>query len=306
MEIDELVLRAERRGGLLTVADLDAAGLSAGGIQRAVGSGQIVRLRRGVFSTSQILEKLAGDRWRRHALDVKAALAVAGDTAVATGASAAALHGLAMIGDPPMRPILTRPVEVSACGKRSVSTVGRVARLPESHLTRLSGWPATDVARTVIDVARRQGERYAVVVGDSALGAGLETAEIDRVLADCSGAPGIQSARESLALCDGRAESPLESLVRLALHRGAIPPPQLQAVIGPYRVDFCWPWARLILEADGRLKYLGPADLFAEKKREDWLRSQGYAFLRTDWAEAFGQPLSLCDRVARSLTAAAA
>jgi very-short-patch-repair endonuclease len=302
LELDE---RADRRGGILSVADLDAAGLSEGGIQAAVTAGRIVRLRRGVYTTRSTIAAV-GDQWAKHALDVKAALSMAGDTAVAAGASASALHRIDMLGRPPARPVIVRPTEISANGKHSGTTVVRVARLPASHLTRVDGWPVTSVARTLVDVARRQGERCAVIAGDSALRRGLDPIELDRVLADCSRSPAIRAAREMLALCDARAESPLESLTRLALLRGGVPRPDLQTGLGEFRVDFYWPPARLILEADGKLKYADGADLFREKQREDWLRARGYSVLRTDWSEVFERPPALCRRVTRALEVAAA
>jgi very-short-patch-repair endonuclease len=301
MEKLELEERAGRRGGVLSAADLDAAGLSQGGIKLAVAAGLLVRLRRGVYTTASNLAGLGDDRWARHALDVKAALSVAGDAAVAGGPSAAAMHRIAMLGSPPARPVVVGPTEICANGRGSGTTIARVARLPESHLTRVDGWPVTDVARTLVDVARRQDERCAVVAGDAALRSGLDPTELDRVLADCSRSPGIRAARKMLALCDARAESPLESLTRLALLRGGVPQPDLQTKIGEFRVDFCWPAARLILEADGKLKYAEADDLFREKQREDWLRARGYAVLRTDWSEVFGRPPSLCRRVMQRL-----
>lgn len=301
MEKLELEERADRRGGVLSVADLDAAGLSPGGIQTAHASGRIVRLRRGVYATSRTITAIADDKWARHALEVKAALTVAGDTAVAAGASAAALHRVDMLGGPPARPVLVRPVEISANGKHSGTTAVRIARLPEAHLTRVDGWSVTGVARTLVDVARRQGERCAVVAGDAALRMGLDPADLERVVADCSRSPGIRAAREMLALCDSRAESPLESLTRLVLLRGGVPQPELQTEIGEFRVDFCWPLLRLILEADGKLKYAEGADLLREKQREDWLRARGFTVLRTDWPEVFGRPASLCRRVLREV-----
>jgi hypothetical protein len=60
----------------------------------------------------------------------------------------------------------------------------------------------------------------------------------------------------------------LESLARLAMERGGVPAPELQFTIGPYRVDFCWPSAWLVLEVDGRQKYQHLGDLFSEKRRE--------------------------------------
>ena len=95
-------------------------------------------------------------------------------------------------------------------------------------------------------------------------------------------------------------------MTRLALLRGGVPRPDLQTEIGEFRVDFCWPWIRLILEADGKLKYARSADLFREKQREDWLRARGFTVLRTDWPEVFGRPASLCRRVLREMESVAA
>jgi len=243
----DLDRRAKRRGGILTRADLDAAGLSAGGVQRALSAGRIVRLRHGVFTTEPILAVTAGDPWALHALQTRAALSAAGDIAVAAGASAAALHGIDMFGEPPGRPILVRPVELSHKGRVSSTTRARVARLPECHRTSLLGWPVTTAARTIVDIGRRQDERCAVVAGDHALRNGLHPAALAEVLASCARAPGIRLARARLGFCDGRAESPLESLARLAMERGGVPAPELQFTIGPYRVDLAgrrrgWSW----------------------------------------------------------------
>jgi len=306
MDSDELEERAQRRGGILTLADLDAAGFSSGGVGRALAAGRIHRVRHGAFTTAGVLAAVDGDRWATHALQVRAALSAAGNLAVATGASAAALHGMAMFGRPPRRPLITRPVEVSGKAGSTELVVARVARLPEEQVVRLLGWPVTTVARTVVDIARRQDERCAVVAGDWALRQGMPVAEIETVLAAGARAPGIRRARERLALFDERAESPLESLTRLALHRAALPPPELQYVIGPYRVDFCWPLARLVLEVDGRLKYSSSEVLFEEKRREDRIRGQGFRMLRGTWDDVVPDAGELCGRVFGLLHEAAA
>jgi very-short-patch-repair endonuclease len=303
LDLDE---RASRRGGVLTRADLDAAGLTSGGAQRALASGRLCSVRYGAFSTPAFIASLGGDRWALHAVQVRAALTMAGECSVASGASAAALHGMDMFGTPPLRPILTRPAELSGHGGGARRTRSRVARLPEEQVVRLLVWPVTGVARTVVDVARRQDERCAVVAGDCALRQGLPVSEIEEVLAAGARPPGIRRAREGLALFDERAESPLESLTRLALYRAGLPPPELQCVIGSYRVDFCWPLARLVLEVDGRLKYSSSEALFEEKRREDRIRGQGFRMLRGTWDDVVPDARVLCGRVFGLLHEAAA
>ncbi len=305
MDNSELHERAVRRGGILTRADLDAAGLSSGGVQRALQAGRIAVVRYGAYTTPEFLTSVASERWKRHALDVRAALAAAGGDAVASGPSSAALHGIDMFGPVPTMPIVVRPSFLNGHGRLSRTTRARVARLPDSHLTLVGGWRATTLARSLVDIARWRDEKVVVVAGDSALRAGMDPVDLDRALADCARSPGIRRARRNLPFCDARAESPLESLTRLALMRGGFAVPDLQYQIGPYRVDFCWPAQRIVLEVDGKLKYQDQDDLFAEKRREDWIRREGYTFHRAVWDDVIPRPDALYDRLQASLRLAA-
>jgi very-short-patch-repair endonuclease len=304
-DISQLHDRAVRRDGILTRADLEAAGLSSGGMGRALRAGVIRRLRHGAYTTPQFLESIGEDRWARHALDVRAALSAAGGDALAASASAAALHGIDMFGVPPNLPILVRPIELNGHGRLTRTTRARMARLPEDHRTMLGEWPVTTPARTIVDIARSRDDRVVVVAGDCALRSGLGRHELDAALADGVRSPGIRRARRAIDLCDGRAESPLESLTRLAIKRAGLPMPQLQHQIGPYRVDFCWPLLRLVLEVDGRDKYQQPDDLFSEKRREDWIRSQGYAVRRAVWQDVIPSPQPLYNLLTPALPRAA-
>lgn len=86
------------------------------------------------------------------------------------------------------------------------------------------------------------------------------------------------------------AESPLESLTRLALSDSRVPPPLLQALIHDpmlgctYRVDMLWPQPRVILEIDGRVKYTAD-ELWREKRRQERLERLGYRVLRVMWSD---------------------
>jgi hypothetical protein len=88
-----------------------------------------------------------------------------------------------------------------------------------------------------------------------------------------TGWPGARTAREVVGLASGLAESPLESLLRLCVVDAGLPQPQLQVPIDDpadgwwCRVDMLWPEQRVVLEADGKIKYTG-AELWREKRRE--------------------------------------
>ncbi len=224
------------------------------------------------------------DTWtqvrQHHAMRATATALVRPDQVV-TGPSAAILHGLPTMSVPTV-PVLTarRPRTQGRHGRALV----RGAALQPDDITDWFGAPVTTLARTVIDIARND-RRGGLIAADAALHEQV-VAERDliRMLARAKGWPGVRRAREVFALADPRAESPLESLVRLELHDDGFPPPELQVEIGRYRVDMAWPAQRVILEADGRLKYSDDA-LWREKQREHQLTRLGYRVVRVLWSD---------------------
>ena len=53
----------------------------------------------------------------------------------------------------------------------------------------------------------------------------------------------------------------------------------------PYRGDFLVSGTRVLVEFDGRLKYSDRDSLFAEKQREDRIRSLGFEVVRITWSD---------------------
>ena len=113
----------------------------------------------------------------------------------------------------------------------------------------------------MVDVARHS-RTEGIVVADAAMRCAVTTrAELRAALDAVAGWPGARAARAICALADPLAESPLESLTRLAIHDAGLPAPTLQAPIQlpgrrrPYVVDMLWPERRVVLECDGSLKY---------------------------------------------------
>src|SRR4051794_911123 len=195
-------------------------------IRRALRAGDLVALRRGVL-VGRLASELA---WHPHALATQVAIAGTrgGSSAVACLGSAALLHGVARLGQSPQRVRLYRErggpwrddhVAVLVCG------------LPEEHVTKVHGTPATTLARTVADLGRWVSFRSGVVAADSALRLGCPYAELEAVLSRCRRWPGIRKARRAVEFGDGRAASPLESISRVAFHEMTLPAPDLQVVL---------------------------------------------------------------------------
>jgi very-short-patch-repair endonuclease len=219
---------------------------------------------------------------RRHALACAAAIRRRPDHAV-SGRSAAILHGLPTL-HVPERVELTAPKSRDA-GRHRPAHI-RAAGVVGDDLTTWFGIRVLTPERTLVDLGRHD-RRDAIMAADAALMAGLVRQRgLDAALARGRGWPGIRQARDVLALATRLAESPLESLTRLALHDSGFPPPELQVAIPgtPYRVDMLWPESRLILEIDGLGKY-SDDEWRREKQRELRLRALGYRVERVGWDE---------------------
>jgi hypothetical protein len=263
-------------------------------------TGEWTLLRRGVYAETAELERIGRI----------VAAAAAGWTAldrrgVLSHRTAAALHGLAIVGTPgpthlTAAPGLLRP-------RRTTDLRISTARLPVHHITTIHGLPVTTPARTVLDLARSSPYRDGVVVAESALRqARTERGELDRLLIDCWTWPGVRRAAQVVAFAGDRSDSALESVCRVVFAAAGLPAPEQQALLVDERdgwfarVDFLWERHRTVVEADGRGKYGRPADLWAEKLRQERIEELGYCVLRVTWAQATRQPTATVARVLRT------
>ena len=288
----ELVALAARQGGVLTTAQLLAAGLTPRELARRVRLGALQAVRRGVFVDAALWRMWsADDRYR--ALVVGTLLCGDRD-AVASHESAAILLGLAHFG---AWPDIVHVTVGSASGSRHSGRVRRhVAALPAGSVTTSLGFRVTTPARTGVDLARGRDFRLAVVTLDAALRrSDVSRDELAGALAGCAGWRGASAAARAVAFADARSESVGESLSRVILHQQGLAPDDLQhelyspdGFVG--RSDFWWEAARTAGEFDGKLKYgaIDPAKdprevLWAEKKREDRIRDLDAQMVRWTW-----------------------
>lgn len=208
---------------------------------------------------------------RRHALTAAAACLARPGHAV-TGLSAAILHGLPTLAVPD-RPELTE-ARAPTRGRRTSAHIF-AAELPPNAVTERYGIGVATVARTVVDVARHD-RHDGILVADAALRDRLVTVDdLACALDTATRWPGVVQAREVVALASGLAESPIESLLRLALHDDGFPTPVPQFPVHGYYADLALPEYGLLLEADGREKYTGD-ELWREKRREQAMRRDGW------------------------------
>jgi hypothetical protein len=289
---------AGRQGFVLTTGQARAAGLDSARLRSLI--------RRKVWWTPRrgIVVVLRADDDSVIATLTATAAALARPGSVISHASAAVLHGLPTIATEEQHPVLTIGPR-HAQGKSSIEL--HRAQLGADEVSLWYGTPITSVARTVIDLAR--GERGAgLVAADAAIREGLvRPAALWATATRWAGWPGAASARWVAEHADGLAESPLESLTRECLLVGGLPPAQLQGEISDgtgwrARLDLLWRDRRVIVEADGRVKYRENQDaLWREKRRQERLEQLGFRVVRVSWQEVVHEPTRTVQRVRSAL-----
>jgi hypothetical protein len=296
---DRLVLRR----------DAVRQGWSDDELGRLVRGQQWCRLRRGAYLDGHPPQDAA----RRHRLLVEATLSALRRPAVVSHQSAAVLLGLPLWDVALDRVHVTR--SPTGWGDVSPTLHVHVARLGDDEVTAVAGMPVTTRVRTALDLARSCPFEVTVVLLDAALHQGLLTHDqVAARLFDLAGVRGSRGAARAVAFADGRSESVGESRSRVLLQRLGLPPSALQFEVTSTggrvlaRTDFAWEDRRVVGEFDGRVKYgrlvrpgQQPGDVvFAEKRREDAIRDEGWSVVRWTWSD-LAAPLTLAQRLRRAL-----
>ncbi|TFC30720.1 hypothetical protein E3O25_03335 [Cryobacterium sp. TMT1-3] len=302
--------------GLILAESLWAAGLNTRAVRALLANGELVRIRRGVYSL--------GATWRgansddQYRLFVRATVVTAEQPLLLSHLSAAALHNLPIIGPWPK---VVHAINNDTAGGSSARFTTSHRSVVEPEPVTINGCAATTLARTLIDVAATSSFLVGVTMIDHALRLEGERAENER-RKGVAGAPALskEDLYAELAIVHPRrggpkvrrvidfstllSANPGESMSRVRMHELGFEIPELQVrfvVQGrDYWVDFYWPGVRKIGEFDGKIKYtrgatLGdrhPGDVvIAEKNRENLLRPEVLSFDRWDWDTAFSPRL---------------
>ena len=283
--------RSGRLAGIVTSSELAAAGVDKSTLRGLVGRGVLVPVGRGVFAKADIAARITTTERGARTVRLAAALAVAGPRAAASHADAAVIHGMALLDGLPADLALTK-VRGSVGQHEGRSGVRlHLANLPAGHVVSRSGLLVTSPGRTVADLARTTSFRAGVVAADSALHHNLVTKEeLASILTACARWPGVGQARKVVSFADAKAESPFESISRVAFGEGGLPVPELQVWVGGTdgpigRADFLWRRHRTIAEADGGLKYSDPDRARSQLRRDALLRKAGFEVVHFSWRE---------------------
>lgn len=177
-----------------------------------------------------------------------------------------------------------------------------------SEVSMVGSFRVTSRTRTVADVARRLDVVEATVVLDMALHRRIVSRRQLRDWIDShAGFRGIGILRRALELADHRAESPMETRLRLLLILAGLPRPTLQVSLcdnrGIFlaRPDLYYPIHRLAIEYDGASHR---ESLVGDNRRQNRLLEAGYRLLRFTAGDVITTPAPTIKMVRRALAAA--
>lgn len=265
--VDRLIAGlADHQHGVVSHGQLVELGLSRQAIHQRVRSGRLHVVYRGVYAVGR--RRIDRRGWW------KGATLAAGDGAVLSHTSAAALWGLIQSRE-------SVEVTVPSGGgrkRRPGLTIHRTSSLPEHETTVRDSIPVTSLARTLLDLStifeRRQLERALDEAEYLRLYDGIA---IERVIAEHP----RRAARlrtcieEHLAGTTGTNEG-LEERFLLLCRAYGIPDPLVHQRIGPYEVDFLWSAERVIVETDDRASHLRAASFERDHRKTAYLQDLDY------------------------------
>jgi Transcriptional regulator, AbiEi antitoxin len=277
--------------GLLTTADLHAAGLNVREITALTQEGQLTSLARGWYAVGVL-----DDAEHRHVLTTRAMLRAHEGRAVAAHHSALLLLGLPTYRADLSRIRLARR-STGSPRTRAAQSLGRT--VPDEAILDETVVPALAVVQHGIS----SGPLSALVAADAALHRKLTTPhELTQALTWVHQHPKSAPLKGFMALADGRRESPGETRLAHALHLmkvEATPQYEVKAKGFSAVVDFLLHVEKVVLEFDGQVKYGRAADetdpygrrltpqqvLWLEKQREDRIRELDYEVVRVIWSD---------------------
>lgn len=300
------------RLGLVTVQQLLRAGITRPAVSQAVREGLVLHLGAGVYGSAPLPDPPrfvvthAGPA-PAYVIRVLAALYALGETATASGRTAAALRGWGMFVEP------ARTVEVSVPHGRGRASGAQVRLRQRRRLARERWEPGpgaqgiwvTTALQTVLDCCLALPLLEAVVVLDSALRAKAVTVEeVNRAAGRLAGHRDAARARRVLLLCDPASGSVLESVLRVRMVLAGITSFASQYDIAGrrgqpvLRVDFCAEEVRLLIETDGARWHPDPP---RDQARDNTLAARGWRVQRFTWSQVVHEPELVLELIREAL-----
>ncbi len=282
---------AERQYGLVTRAQANSF-LTESAIDRRIANGRFRVVHPGVYRISG-----APPNARQRAM--AAALWGGSEAAVSHNTSARLLR---LPGIPHDRIQLTVP---RASGLRSDELRVHRAVLSRRDRVYVDGIPCTSASRTLLDCAPLLDGEALETALERARRLGLTSIEaVTRQLG--RGHPGSVKLRQVLQHLDARPkESRLEVKLARLLRKSGLPQPIAQFAVGAYRVDYAWPFFRVVCECDGFEWHGDRLCWKRDRRRVAAIEAADWHVVHVTWDDVISRPDETLHRLQLALQRAA-
>ena len=188
---------------------------------------------------------------------------------------------------------------------KSNRVVARVGSLPVADISEVDGIPVTRIERTLVDLAAVVDVDRLEDALDSALRRRLTTVNRLRLrVRSESGRHGIGKLRGLLDERDDRGRpsaSRFETRLNRLLIRSGFPAMREYKIWngGEFvaRVDFCFPEAKLIIEADGFRWHSGRRAWQRDRERRNQLTAMGWRVIQATWDDLTRRPTETVEKI---------
>jgi very-short-patch-repair endonuclease len=245
-----IVVFAAKQHGVISTAQLEAAGLTRAAIAKRVKAARLHRLHRGVYAVGHTRLTFEGR--------CMAAMLALGEGAAISHRSAAALWGLLPPDD--------GPIEITVPGdggreRRKGIRVHRSSTFIAGVSILRNGIAVTKATRTLRDLHR--------TVSQSVYRTAVRRALDKRLISSAQ----LRSEEELT-------RSELEKLMLRLCRRHRLPQPEVNARVGPHEVDFLWRDQKVIVETDPWRHHGDRSAFERDRARDAHLQSLGFRVLR--------------------------
>ncbi len=275
---------AGRQHGVVSRAQLLAAGLTRHEIEHRLAVGALIPLHRGVYSVGHLALT---------ALSHRQAAVLASGPGSALSFLTAAVH-LELL--PPGQ----GPIHVSKVGPRRDARPGLVLHHATSlETTCRRGIRVTTPHQTLLDLAATAGDRD--------LAKAMTEARVRRLVDEAAlltsavRRPGAERLRDLLAHAPQPTRSEAENRLLALVAKAGLPRPRTNVRVRGHEVDVLWPEHRLVAEVDG-YAYHGHRQAFErDRRRAAALAAAGYRVIRLTWRQLTREPEAVLVRLAQAL-----
>lgn len=269
-------------------SQLAALGLGDRAIENRLRAGHLHRIYQGVYAV--------GHTNLTREAHLLSAVFACGDQAVLSHKSAAELWRLR----PGKGPRVDVTVPSGGTRARRGAMIVHRSPVPTDHRTVREHIPVTTPIRTIIDLAdcslRRELERAI----DEALYLGWDLSSL-QPLPGRRGTGLLASVLNAHEPGTTRTRSDFEELFLGLCRQYDLPQPLVNQTIEGYEVDFIWPQARLIVEADGWSAHRSRAAFERDRRRDAALETAGWRVVRITWMRLVREPEAIAVQLARLL-----